>query len=31
MRILHMLQPFPQFDANLVDEQAINEINWIKN
>lgn len=25
-----MLQPFPQFDANLVDEQAINEINWIK-
>ncbi|KGQ33423.1 valine--tRNA ligase [Gallibacterium anatis] len=25
-----MLQPFPQFDANLVDEQAIKEINWIK-
>lgn len=25
-----MLQPFPQFDTNLVDEQAINEINWIK-
>ncbi|MFC0323167.1 valine--tRNA ligase [Gallibacterium melopsittaci] len=25
-----MLQPFPQFDADLVDQNAINDINWIK-
>ncbi|OBW92451.1 valine--tRNA ligase [Gallibacterium genomosp. 3] len=25
-----MLQPFPQFEEKWVDQQAINEINWIK-
>ena len=25
-----MLQPFPQFSAQAVDEQALTEINWIK-
>ncbi|MCK3655521.1 valine--tRNA ligase [Pasteurellaceae bacterium Macca] len=25
-----MLQPFPSFDENRVDEQAITQINWIK-
>lgn len=25
-----MLQPFPEFDASLVDEQALNDLEWIK-
>ena len=25
-----MLQAFPEFDASLVDEQALNDLEWIK-